>query len=69
MPAQSCDLIRASDWHTVRCTGETGPIHVYPDPFSPHALKGAGHETKHSHGRCQAAAWISSLGEYSDVAY
>ena len=28
--------------HTVRYMG---PIHVCPDPFSPHAWKGAGHET------------------------
>ena len=25
--------------------GDTGPIHVWPDPFSPRAWKGAGHET------------------------
>ena len=27
------------------CTGDTGPIHVCPDPFSLFALEGAGHET------------------------
>ena len=26
-------------------TGDTGPIHVCPDPFSLFALEGAGHET------------------------
>ena len=33
MPVQSCDLIRASDWRAlyVNCTGDTGPIHVWPD--------------------------------------
>ena len=25
--------------------GDTGPIHIWPDPFSPHAWKGAGDET------------------------
>ena len=50
------------------CTGDTGPIHVCPGPFSLFALEGAGHETNTMRVPSIASELLTNMEVKSDFA-